>query len=504
MLTANKRIARNTGYLYVRLLTTMVVGLYTSRLTLEILGVSDYGLFAVVGGVLAVFTFITSSLTTATGRFFNVEMGRKGGDVNASFNVNLLLHTAFALLVLLLAESLGLWYVTHRLNVADGKLPDAVFVYHVSILTACLGIVNNPYQSLFSAHERFRFLAVLDITNVFLRLGCILLLTLYHGPYALRLYSVIFALTIANTFVVYHVVAARQWPDIVRLRWVKDWARYREVLTFGGWNMLATLAYMARTSGSDLLLNHFFGTAVNGASAIGKTVNDSIQSFTNRVDGASAPQVIQAHAAGNVERYTYLCNKLGRLCLLMYELLAFPLLVQLDFLLHLWLGQVPAHTLSFATCYILSGGVAVSCGGIYTLINASGRVKWFKANSSFFFLICLPVGYVLFACGCPPYTLLLLFLVADAVQRVVQLVLMRHLLGYDAWQYVREAYCRPLVIALLMGGLVGWCWMHPFEGWGMKVFSVAACAALTAALVWLVGLHRSERSQVWAFLKRSI
>ena len=481
--------------MYVRLLTVMVIGLYTSRLVLEILGVSDFGLFSVVGGVLAFFTFISSSLATATSRFFNIEMGREGGDVNASFNINIALHTALALLIFVLAETVGLWYVLTHLNVAEGKLGDAVFVYQVSIITACLGIVNNPYQSLFTAHERFSFLAILDIVNAFLRLGCIIMLSFYQGGYALRLYSIIFSLTIVNSFVVYHVVAHRKWADTVRFRWIKGWKRYREVITFGGWNVLATLAYTARTSGSDLLLNAFFGTAMNGAFAISKTVNSSITTFTGNFDNASAPQIIQAYAAGNQPRYTFLCNKLGRINLLMFEIIAFPLLIQLDFVLHLWLGHVPDHTLAFCVLYIISGGVSLSCGGIYNLMNASANIKWFKMNSCFFFLMCIPVGYVLFRWGFPAYTILVLFLLADIAQRMVQLILLKRILHFDAWQYVKEAYTRPLLIATLLTGWIGLnslIEMNALE----KVASIIVCMVITTLLILFVGLHRDERVQL--------
>lgn len=478
--------------MYVRLFTVMVIGLYTSRLVLEILGVSDYGLFSVVGGVLAMFTFISSSLSSATSRFFNTEMG-KGGDVNASFNINLVLHVAMAILVFAFAESIGLWYVYNYLNVAADKLPDAVFVYHVSILTACLGIVNSPYQSLFCAYERFEFMAILDIVNSFVRLGCILLLSLYHGTFALRIYSVIFALTTVNTFVVYHYVAYRRWPAIIRRHFVRGWNEYREVLDFGGWNLFATMAYMANSSGVDLLLNAFFGTPMNGAFAVSKTVKTNIMNFTGNFDNASAPQIIQSYAAGDCQRYTYLCNKLGRINILVFELMCFPLLAELPFLLQIWLGKVPdgAYELTFLS--IIQGGIALTAGGIYNLINATGRIKWFKINVSFFFLACLPLGYAMFSMGMPYYSILLLLIVADIVQRTIQLVLMRRLLGFDSWQYVRKAYLRPGVIALIMA--VAFCLrarVH-IDTTFVHLLSLLVTFVLALLLIYIIGLTDGER-----------
>lgn len=493
MESANKRIAKNTIYMYIRLFTTMVIGLYTSRLVLEILGVSDFGLFAVVGGVLAMFTFISSSLASATSRFLNTEMGRKDGDVNAIFNVNLLLHVTLALIILLLAETIGLWYVYNKLNVAEGKLDDAVFIYHISILTACLGIINTPYQSLFTSHERFKFMAILDIVNSFLRLGCILMLTLYKGEYALRLYSIIFSLTTVNSFVIYHYVAFRDWPHIIKRRFVRGWKRYREVLNFGGWNMVATFAYMVRHSGSDLLLNSFFGTSMNGAFAISKTVNQSIQSFTGNFDSASAPQIIQSYAAGDKARYTYLCNKLGRINILLFELICFPLLIQLDFVLHLWLDNVPEGAYELSFLYIIVGGISLTCGGIFNLINAYGKIKWFKVNVSFWFVMCIPIGYLLFSLGFPASSILLLFILADVIQRAIQLIQLRYIMGFDSWGYVREAYFRPALIAIIMSAFMYASSFLPLDTATTKIASIVVCVMLTVTLLYYIGLSGDER-----------
>lgn len=492
MESANQRIAHNTLYMYIRLVSTMVIGLYVSRLAIALLGVSDFGLFSVMGGVLAMFTFVSSSLASATSRFFNIEMGKKDGDVNASFNINLVLHCAMAAIVLVLAESIGLWYIYHYLNVEPGKLGDAVFVYQVSIATACLGIVNTPYQSLVTAHEKFGFLALVDITNSLLRLLCVLGLTLLPSA-GLRLYSLIFALTTVTTFVAYHIMAFMRWRDTIRPRFVTGWRRYREVLVFNNWNLLATMAYMANSSGVDLLLNAFFGTPMNGAFAVSKTVKTSIMSFTGSFDTASAPQIVQSYSAGDRERYTYLCNKLGRINILMFELMCFPLLAELHFILQLWLGEVPAGAYELTFLSIIQGGIALTCGGIYNLINATGRIKWFKINVSFFFLVCLPVGYTMFSMGMPYYSILLLLIFADIVQRTIQLVLMHRLLGFDSWQYAREAYLRPAAIAAVMALLIYLRSQFDFNTMPMHLLSIATTTMLTVALVYTVGLTKGER-----------
>lgn len=493
--SSNKRIAKNTLFVYFRMFTTMAIGLYSSRIVLQVLGVSDFGIFNVVGGVLAMFTFITASLGGATSRFFNAEMGKPDGDLNRVFNVNLTLHIAFALLIFILAETIGLWYIYNKLVVPDGKFDDALFVYQISIITTCLGIINGPYGSLFSAHEKFGFLAWFDIANSIFRFLCILSLLYLPGD-SLRYYAVIMSLTTVNTFLVFHWLAHRKWPDIIRLHFIKGWNHYTEILSFSWWNLLATASTMARSSGSDLLLNAFFGTVVNGAYAIGRSVNNYVSAIAANFDIASGPQIIQSYSAGNMERCVYLVNKLGRFSLLLFELAFFPLFIELGLILQLWLGKVPEGALTFCQINLIIGGVATSCGGIAQLISASGKIKWFKIELSFFFLSCIPIGYVMFKNGYSQYSLLVLFIFADIVQRTIQLILMRYILKFDSLRFVREAYLRPVLIAFFMTlFLWGYSFLH-IENIIIRLTAILVCLLVTSLLVYTIGLTSREKRKV--------
>ena len=489
--------------MYIRLFLTMVIGLYISRVVLQVLGISNYGLFNVVGGILAAFTIISGSLGAATSRFFNVEMGKLDGDINKSYNINLTLHIIFAVITFVLAETIGLWYVYHKLNVAPNQLDDAVFIFQVSIISACLGIINSPCSSLFTAFEKFGFLAKFDIVNTLIRLGGVLLLKYYDGN-LLRFYAVIMCLTTVNTFIVYYWIALRKWPDIVKIRIIKGWSNYRGVLSFGGWNLFSTVALMVRSTGSDLIINHFFNTAINGAFAISKTVNNYITTFSTNFDSASGPQIIQSYSAGDYERSTYLVNKLGRFCLLLFIIVFFPLYIELDFILHLWLHEVPDNVLLFCQINLLLAAVALTCGGLVQVINASGKIMWFKICGGVSFVIVIPIGYLIYDSGAPSYAILILFLVADLLQRIIQLVLMRTILNFNSWSYVREAYGRPFIIALLMSFLL---WAYSFIEVPtslLKIFSIVTCLLITSVLVYTIGLTIGEKRKVKDFVRRKI
>lgn len=489
--------------MYVRLFLTLVIGLYTSRIVLLVLGISDYGLFNVVGGILAMFTFLSGSLSGATSRFFNVEMGKKNGDVNRSYNINLALHVGLAAITFILAETIGIWYVYNKLNIEPGQLGNAVFVYHISIITACLGIINSPCASLFSAYERFGFLAKFDIFNTLIRLGGVILLQYYSGN-SLRLYCIIMSLTTLNCCVVYYWIALRDWPHIIKLKIVKGWKNYREVLSFGGWNLLSALALMARSTGCDLIINYFFNTAVNGAFAISKTVNNYITTFSTNFDSASGPQIIQSFSAGDYQRSNYLVNKLGRFCLLLFELVFFPLFIELNFILHVWLKEVPDGVLIFCQLNLLLAAVALTCGGLVQIINASGKIKWFKISGCILFIICIPISYWMYKAGAPAYSMLILFIIADIIYRIIQLILMKTLIGFDSWMYVRNAYGKPAIIAAIMSLLL---WLRSFLPEGSALFKsmvIIACLLVTSLLVYYIGLTMGEKSKVLSFAKRKL
>lgn len=504
MESANSRIAKNTLYMYLRLFVLLFLGLYSSRIILQVLGVSDYGLYTVVGGVLAMFHFISASFSSTTSRFLNAEMGKPDGNVNRIFNVNVTLQTCLALTIFILAETVGLWYIYNKLSVAPDKMSDAVFIYQIAIITSCTSILNVPYYSMLSSHERFKFLAKLDIFNTILRFFCIVSLQFYEGEYALRLYAMIMCLTTANTFIVCHWVAVRNWPELVKLKIVKGWSYYKDVLSFINWNLLSTISTMARDTGSDLIINIFYGTAMNGAFAIGKNVNQNVTDFSNKFELTSAPQIIQSYAARDMERCTYLANKLGRINLLLFLWILFPLFIELDFLLHLWLGTVPEGTLGFTQLNLIIVGCMMSTGGINNVINASGKIKWFKIQLAILFLLCLPIGYTLLKLGYPPYTMLVLFIIADILQCTIQLILARYIIGFDSVRFIKEAYIRPFIVIAIMTSLLYLYSSITIDHSLTKILSIIVCFVINTSLIYFIGMKRGERQKVHSFVKSKI
>ena len=289
---ANKRIAKNTLVIYGQMILKMFLGLYTSRLALEALGVSDFGLNSVVGGVVVLFTFISTSLSGTTIRFINVERGKPNGDLNRIFNVCNVLHIVMAILLFVLLEVGGVYYIHHYLNVDPGKESDAMFVFQFSTIMCCLGIINTPFSSLFNATEKFLFTATVAISVKVIQLVLLFWLLHYEGN-RLRAFALIETLTTLTSFVIYHYYSYYHWPKVVKWRFVKGRQIYKEVLVYNSYILMETLAAMGRGQGSLLLINYFFGTVVNGAFAVAKTVERNIWPFASSFQSAATPQITQ-------------------------------------------------------------------------------------------------------------------------------------------------------------------------------------------------------------------
>lgn len=506
------RIAKNTVIIYVRMIVTILVGLVTSRLVLQALGASDVGIYSAVGSAVALVSIISGALTGTTVRFMNIEMGKPDGDLNRMFNVCHTTHLCGAALIFLILETLGIWYIHTQLNVPPGKAGDAMFVFQVSTVVACLNIANVPFQSLFNVHEKFGTIALVDIANTVVKLLLVLALCLFwrEAPAGLRIYAVMMSAATWVSFLFYHLASRKYWPDTVRWHPVKGGSAYREVLSFSGYNLLFSSSMIARTQGSNMLINAFFSTTVNAAYFYASTLQNYVMNFVSNFDAASAPQLTQSIGAGDNGQGELLARRVCRVCLLLFLLLFFPLWSELDFLLRLWLGAgIPPDTVVMSRWSLLVAAVSVTSAGLFQLINAYGRIKWFKIESSTLFLLCLPAGYLLYRDGFPAYSILICFVVADILNRIVQFILLRALFRFDVGWFVKGAYLRPALIVLLMCVYIAAYRRLPLEGAWVHLAGFALTFLVCAALVWGIGLSRSERSRllrhprVVSFLKRS-
>lgn len=476
---------------------TILVGLITSRLVLQALGASDVGIYSAVGSTVALVGVITGALSSTTVRFMNIEIGKANGNPNRMFNICHSIHLVGAFVILLLLETIGLWYINTKLNVPVGKEADAFFVFQVSTLVACLGIANVPFQSLFTVHERFGTIALVDIINTLIKLGLVATLFLMRGrPDNLRIYAVMMSLTTWISFAAYHILSARKWPSIVRWKLVTEKSAYKEVLVFNNYNLLSSASIIARSQGSNMLINAFFGTTTNAAYFYAFTLQNYVNQFVSSFDSASAPQITQNVGAGNVETAITLAFRSCRFCILLFLLLFFPFWGELDFLMSLWLGSnMPPETVEMARWTLLIAAVSVTSAGLAQIINAFGRIKWYKIEFSVLYILCLPAGYLLYKAGYPAHSILVCFIVADVLNRIIQFSLLHFQFGFPVCHFLVKAYLRPLMISAIM---VAYLFFYSKLSLDSPIAHMAGfiiSLAIAASVIMLFGFSPEERKR---------
>jgi len=491
----NMKIAKNTVIVYFRIFVTIIVGLVCARIVLNTLGFDDYGLYNVVGSTVAMFGFISAALIGTTQRFINYEMGKPGGDLCRIFNICNVLHILCAIVLFILIEILGTIYINNYLNVIPGKESDAMFVFQVSTIVACVGVMNVPYQSLFVAYEKFSAVAIIDISLYLLKLALVLGMLLFKGN-LLRIYAVFMSVSTFLSFAIYHILCKRYWPDVVRWKPVRKASEYREVMSFGGYNILASISGVARSQGSPILVNYFFGTTANAAYGVGNSLFSYIQKIVSNFDYAAAPRITSDISAGNKDSSVKLARTVCRMSVLVMLILFFTLYVELEFLLRLWLGDLPDGAVTFCRWMMVIGIVSSTSGGVGQFISGYGKVKWFMIVSSFLFVMALPIGYFIYKAGGPPVSVLVVYVIVDIIVRLVHFVLLRKIAGIDSLEFIKGAYTRPALVALILltiTFLYGKLGIATAIG---RLCGVAVMLMLSCAVVFLVGLRKEEKQRV--------
>lgn len=394
----DRRIAKNAVMLYVRMFLTMIVGLYTSRVVLAVLGVEDYGTYGVVGGIVAMLGFINSSMSGATSRFLTFELGK--GDKKRladTFSSALIIHIGIALVVLLLAETVGLWFLCNKLVIPEGRMYAAHWVYQLSIASAMLWITQAPYNATIIAHERMDVYAYVEILNAVLKLLIVYLLSIGNFD-KLILYAVLVFLVSVLIRMIYRIYSVRHFQES-HLHWVWDKSILKPMLIYSGWNFYGALCLTTRQQGTNFLINIFFGVIFNAASSVATTIQGVVKGFTYSSTFAFRPPIIKNYAQGNYDEMMRLMKSAMSLCIFLSLLVSLPLYVEINYVMNLWLVNPPVMAVEFVRLLIVSAFFALITL-IFTIgIEATGYNRQMNIYTGTIFMLTIPVMYVFFKLG---------------------------------------------------------------------------------------------------------
>lgn len=389
--TSNRTIARNTVMLYMRMLLTVVVGLYTSRVVLLTLGVEDYGIYGVVGGIVSMLGFLNSSMAGATSRFLTYELGK--GNVQKltkTFSSALFIHVIIGAIVVFFAETIGLWFLNNKLVIPTERMYAAHIVYQLSIISAVLNFTQVPYNSCIIAHEKMDVYAYVEMANVLLKLLIVFLLG-FGGFDKLILYAVLVLCISVVVMLIYRIYCIHKFEEC-RFHFVWDMTIIKPLLSFSGWNVYTTICYTGRQQGFNFILNIFGGAVLNAAASLAATVDGIVTGFASSVVMAIRPSLIKLYAMGDIHKMEYLLEFAVLVLLFLYFVVVVPLMVEADFVLSLWLGNVPAHTLHFLRIVLVASSFSLLNTLLVIIVHAAGTIKLNSIISgSISLLILLPL-----------------------------------------------------------------------------------------------------------------
>ncbi len=393
--SANRRIAKNTLALYVRMLLSMAVSLYTSRVVLNTLGVEDYGTYGLVGSVVVLFGFLNGAMSLSTSRFLTYELGTGNTErLRRVFNCALWIHLGIVVLVVVLAETVGLWFLLSVLKIPAGRLGAAQWVYQLSVLASVVTITQVPYNASVMAHERMDFYAYVEIFGSFLKLGIVYLLVL--APYDKLIFyaTLVFGVQLLLA-TIYRVYCIRHFPEChFRGLWDKELGR--SMLSFSGWSLYSNLSRLSQQQGTNFLLNFFGGVAVNAAAGLATTTLNTMEQFSSNILQAARPAIIKSYARRDLIETERLLRQTSTLANLLFLMVAFPFIAEMPYVLRLWLVHVPPYMTGFSVLLIVGAFISLNSNVIYIAIQASGRVRYYCTFYGTVSLLVLPVLYVVF------------------------------------------------------------------------------------------------------------
>lgn len=412
-MSTSKTIAKNTLFLYIRMFFNMGVTLFTSRIILKTLGIEDYGIYNLVGGIVILFSFLNGAMSASTQRYLNFEIAK--GDrlkVNRLFCTSFNIHLIISFLVLILGETIGLWFLNYKLNIPSDRIYAANWVYQMSLVTTVINITRIPYNAVIIAHQKMSFYAYIGIFETLLKLLIVYLLVFFSRYDHLIVYS--FLLMIVNFIIniIYRGYCIRRYKIESVYHFVNDKDLMMKMTSFSGWNLFGQVANVGASQGIAMILNVFIGVTINAAVGIANQVNVAIYSFVSNFQVAFNPQITQTYAKGEIEKHNNLILLTAKMSFFLLAFLVFPVLVNTDFVLKLWLGNnLPEYVQQFTQIILFTSLVDALSGPFWIAAHAIGSIKKYQICLSLILLLNLPLAYLLLYSNLSPvYVFVLKFL----------------------------------------------------------------------------------------------
>lgn len=498
---ANRRIAKNTIYLYMRTIVVMIVSLYTSRLVLQVLGETDLGIYNVVGGIVTLLAFLQTAQSKATSRYITYELGENASSKRLGhvFSACMTIHILIVLFFLLIAETLGLWAVHHWIVVPSERMQAALWVYQFAIFTFCIHMLRVPYDAVIIAHENMSVYAYMSIIEVVLQLLMVVALK-YIVVDHLILYAGALSLIAVILFILY-AVYVRLKHSQYRFSWVWDGQLSMKILSFSGWTMLGSTANTMTQQGVSLLFNNFVGLVANTALGFANQVNTAVGRFVGSFTTAFNPQIIKLYAQKNNESLHLLMFRASKFSFALAFVMALPLILNMDFVLHLWLGQVPQYTVEFCRLIVLCTVIDATTSVYNTAVTATGQIRNYQIGISISFLLDLLCAYALLSLHMHPAIVFgSRILTRGLLNMCIGLYYCRKQLSFPIGRYAIKVLL-PIGCTVVLAVLCALPICHYCEAWSQLLLGIVESVIVVGACTLFLLMTVSERKRIILGLK---
>lgn len=421
------RIAKNTIFLYFRQILIMLVSLYTVRVVLNVLGAEDYGIYNVVAGVVTMFSFLSGAMASASQRYFSFDLGKGDTEhLKITFNITFEIYLLLAILIVILAETFGLYFVHKKLVIPPERMMAAKWIYQLSIFSLLMSLITTPYMAIIIAHEKMSVYAYVSIIEVSLKVGIVFLLKVL--PYdKLIVYGILLAIVSFINTSIYRFYCYKNYSEC-KFLFVKDKKLFKELISYSSWNLFGSVASMVRNQGLTILLNLFFGPLINASRAVAMQVNVAVLSFAQNFSTALRPQIIKSYAANEKERTIKLVLYGTKIVFFLMAVICVPLFFQVPYLLKLWLKNVPDYTVIFVQLVIIDVLIDSISYPIMSVVQATGKIKLYQSVVGGCLILNLPASYIFLKVGFPPETVFVVAIIFSFITLILRVVISQRLL----------------------------------------------------------------------------
>lgn len=490
-----RRIAKNTALLYIRMLVMMVISFITTRVMLKALGVDNYGINNVVGGLVSMFSMLSASLSGAVSRFFTFGLGK--GDMKhlrVVFSTSINIHIVLAIIVLIAIETAGVWFLNHRMVIAPDRLGAANWVLQCSTIIFAINLLSVPYRAAIIAHERMSAFAYLTIFEATAKLLIVCAIYFYGGD-KLKLLAMLNIIPAIISQVIYWRYCKRNFIEC-RYQYVYDKKLFGEIFSFAGWSFIGNTAGVMKNEGVNVVINTFFGASINAARGIAMQVNGMVMQFISNFTMALNPQIIKDYAAGQLERMHKLMFQGTKLSYYIFMILSIPVIFEIETFLQVWLDEVPAHTVLFTRLVLVLSLAEIVSHTLITAQTATGKIKVYQIVVGGILLLNLPISYLLLRWGWFPEVTVIVAIIVSQLCLVARLCFLRKMIDLPVRRFIVEVYCNVIVVTAISLIVPAICYVLMPSGI-VRFFTLCSLSILSsAATIYWVGCNRDDRAMV--------